>query len=129
MIVGTLFGLAFAPKKGKELRKDLKEELDKGGNGKKLLKNTATEMSKDVAATAKELYQDPSVQKQINKGKTEIGKVVKDVKQEITKKKAEFEKLAKGKIKETKEKIQDGIKHAEHEASATKPHRAPKKKS
>jgi len=119
MIVGAIFGLAFAPKKGKELRDELKDELKKGGNGKKLLKSTAVEVGKDFATTAKEFYEDPNVQKQISKGKTEFGKAVKEVNKEISKKRTEIGKMAKEHFKDTQSKINTAKKKVSNSSSKT----------
>ena len=58
---GAAFGMLFAPKKGSELRKELKTELEKGGDGTEVLKKTATHLGKDVQATAKEIYNEPVI--------------------------------------------------------------------
>ncbi len=84
-LVGAIFGLAFAPKKGSELRQELKSELDKGGHGGKTLQKNVTVMGEDIATTAQEVYHDPKVQKQIKIGQKEAGKIIDKAKENIQK--------------------------------------------
>lgn len=111
-MLGALFGLAFAPKKGSDLRKELQDELVKGGKGDKTLKKNAATMGKDIATTAKEVYEDPQVQSAIKKGRKEAGKVVDQVKKEIQENSEEWVKL-------TREKLIEGKASLEKEASKT----------
>lgn len=76
VIVGTLLGILFAPRKGKELRKQLKDEVKKGGVGTETLKKNFVEMGHDIADTAEEVYSMPEVQDQVNKGKKHVDKFV-----------------------------------------------------
>ncbi|MCC7433003.1 YtxH domain-containing protein [Candidatus Peregrinibacteria bacterium] len=109
-MLGALFGLAFAPKKGSELRKELQEELEKGGKGEKTLKKNAVVMGKDISSTAKEVYEDPQVQTAIKKGKKEAVKIVDQVKKEIHENGEEW-------VKMTKEKLMEGKGNLEKETS------------
>ena len=54
VIMGTLLGVLFAPRKGKDLRKELKQEVSKGGIGAETLKKNFVEMGHDMANTAEE---------------------------------------------------------------------------
>ncbi len=72
VIVGTLLGVLFAPRKGKELRKQLKNEVAKGGVGTETLKKNFVEMGEDMASTAGEVYSQPEVQKVVKKGKKQV---------------------------------------------------------
>ncbi len=105
-ILGALFGLAFAPKKGSELRKDIKSELDKGGHGEKTAKKVASAISQDVADTAKEVYADPAVQKQLEKGKKEARKLVGQAREKIQVSSEEWVKMAREKIIEGEKKLE-----------------------
>jgi gas vesicle protein len=110
-ILGALFGVAFAPKKGSELRKDFQDELKKGGMGEKTAQKAATEMGKDIAGTAQEVYQDPQVQKQLAKGKKEAQKLVDQAREKIQESSEEWVKMAREKIVEGKKQLeQEGVK-------------------
>lgn len=58
LVAGTALGLFFSPKKGAELRKNVKEELEEGGTGLKTLKDIFAKWGKDISDTAKECYND-----------------------------------------------------------------------
>lgn len=105
-IIGALFGLAFAPKKGSELRKELKSELAKGGHGEETLKKNAAVMGEDIAETAQEVYNDPVVQKQIAIGKKEAGKLVEKAKKNIQENGEEWVQIARDKLIEGKDALE-----------------------
>ena len=109
IIMGAVLGLAFAPKKGKELREEIKSDLKKGGNASNILKKNATHMGQDMIETAKEIYETPEVQKHLSKGKKEAGKILHNVKEELVKKGEELGELAKEKFVETKNKIAEDL--------------------
>ncbi len=109
-ILGAIFGLAFAPKKGSELRKEIKSELDKGGNGSETLQKNAQIIGEDISQTTQELYNDPTVQKHIKDGKKEgqklfnkakknlkvsAGEIIKNTKKALISKSKEFIKKSK----------------------------------
>ena len=79
VIMGTLLGVLFAPKKGKELRKEFQNEVSKGGFGTETLKKNFKEMGSDMADTAQEVYAMPEVQEQVNKGKKHVDTLMKKV--------------------------------------------------
>lgn len=60
LVAGTIVGVLFAPKKGQELRKEFKKELDKGGLGLDTLRETVSEMGKDIGETSQKGYGDLS---------------------------------------------------------------------
>lgn len=101
-IVGALFGLAFAPKKGSDLRKELHDEIKKGGHGEKTLQKNAKIIGVDVANTAKEVVEDPEVQKQIEKVKEEGAKVLNTAKKNIEATGEEWMEVARDKLMEEK---------------------------
>jgi len=87
LVAGTAIGLLFAPKKGTETRKKIKEELDKGGYGLDTLKETVNEMGKDMGETGKEVYKDnvpadakKKAKKAFSKVKSAVQDVIKKVK-------------------------------------------------
>ena len=99
-LIGTLFGLAFAPKKGSELRKDLQKEIEKGGYGEKTMKKTANEIGKDVVETSKEVYNNPTVQKKIKYGTKEAKKLAGQAQKKIQESGEQWVKIARDKIVE-----------------------------
>jgi len=56
IVAGTVVGVLFAPKKGKELRKDFKKDIEKGGFGVDTFKNAAKEMKDDMGETGQKVY-------------------------------------------------------------------------
>jgi len=105
-ILGALFGLAFAPKKGSELRKELQTEIGKGGHGEKTARKVAKEMGTDIAATAKEVYHDPVVQKQIVRGRHEVKKIANEAREKLQESGEEWVKMAREKIVEGKKNLE-----------------------
>lgn len=99
-VLGALFGLAFAPKKGKELRQELKSELEKGGHGEKTLKKTASHIGQDLVETGKEVYHDPAVQKQIRQGQKDAAKLAGQAQKKLQESSEEWVRIAREKIVE-----------------------------
>lgn len=85
VIVGTLLGVLFAPRKGKEIRKQLKDEVSKGGLGMHTLKKNFKEMGQDVANTAEEAYYSPEVQTAVQKGKKQVDHFMHEAGQQVGK--------------------------------------------
>jgi len=82
LVAGTAIGLLFAPKKGKDTRKQIKDELEKGGYGLDTLKETVNEMGKDMGDTGKEVYKDnvtADTKKKAKKAFSKVKSVVKEV--------------------------------------------------
>lgn len=81
LLAGATLGLLFSPKKGEELRKNIKAEIKGGGTGVKAVKSTAKEFGKNVGDTLQETYEDiksnDSVSKHTKKAKSLIGKAKK----------------------------------------------------
>lgn len=115
VIVGTLLGILFAPRKGKELRKQLKDEVKKGGVGAETLKKNFVEMGHDMAETAEEVYNMPEVQEQVVKGKKHVGKFMQEAETHINK--------AERQIKDMGEKYLD-LDEEKMEKVTSKIHRA-----
>jgi gas vesicle protein len=118
-ILGALFGLAFAPKKGSDLRKELKDEIKKGGYGEKTFQKNAKLMGEDVAATAKEVIDDPEVQKQIEKVKEEGAKALNSAKKNIESTGEEWMEIARDKLMEEKEAVEKQATKTVHHAFDT----------
>ena len=69
VLAGTVLGILFAPKKGKELREQIKRERDEGGLGVDALKEGFVGMGKDMAGTAKDVYESETVQDNLSRAK------------------------------------------------------------
>ncbi|MGL5831041.1 MAG: hypothetical protein ACRCZE_02720 [Candidatus Altimarinota bacterium] len=108
-LLGAALGLAFAPKKGSELRKELTKEIKEGGRGEETLKKTAQAVGDDLSKTAQQVYHDPAVQKQIEMGKKEAQKVLSNVGKELEKRGGEWTELAKEKLMEVGQSFTDNI--------------------
>jgi gas vesicle protein len=80
VVAGTLVGVLFAPKKGKDIRKDLKKEIDQGGLGVDTLKGVVSEMGKDMGEAGHKVYEDVSKTEGYKKAKKEIVKHAKAAK-------------------------------------------------
>lgn len=76
VLAGIGLGLLFAPKKGSELRKSLKDEVKGGGTGLDTLKGAATDMGKDM----KDTYGELEKTEHYKKAKSEVKKHMKDAK-------------------------------------------------
>jgi gas vesicle protein len=83
VIVGTILGVLFAPKKGKDLRGKLKKEFESGGLGTETLKENFTAMGEDIAQTAQKIYEKPEVQKNVKKGKEYLKEVGNSAKEQL----------------------------------------------
>lgn len=91
LIAGASLGLLFSPKKGSELRKTIKDEVDKGGSGLKTVKSAAQEFAKDLKKSVDGAVEKiPEAKKK--QAKKAVKKVVEKAKQEVTKIKKNLKK-------------------------------------
>ncbi len=65
LLAGTALGILFAPKTGRTMRKNIKEERAEGGYGMGTIKEGFVGMGKEVYDTAREAYESEEVQEQI----------------------------------------------------------------
>lgn len=79
LVFGTVFGVLFAPRKGKELRGKIKENRKKGGLGFAPLQDDFKRLGGEIAQIAKEFYQSDTVQDVVEKGRKEFKKISKDM--------------------------------------------------
>lgn len=85
VVAGTALGVLFAPKKGEEIRKGFKKEIEKGGTGLETLKETATVMGKDLKSTAEDAYGDLNKNQAFKKAKTQVKKQAQKAKSALKK--------------------------------------------
>lgn len=107
IVAGTAIGVLFSPKKGKEFRKDIKKEINGGGIGLGAVKETLTEMGKDIGSSCKECYQDISKSDEFKKGKEKFKKAVDENVSKSTQEKA---KSAYNKAKEVAKSAIERVK-------------------
>ncbi len=116
MLLGFFFGSAFmtflGKNKGKDVRKGIMDEWEKGKNPTTAkMKAYLSELKgafEELKPAMEEFVESPRTQKIIKKGKGEIAKVKKKVKDEIQKGK----KVVKAKVVEIKKKASNKIRKA-----------------
>ncbi len=79
IMMGTMLGVLFAPRKGKELRGQVASEIKEGGLGTKTLGNNFKEMGHDMVDTVHVVYENPNVQKQVKGGRKNFIKLIRDL--------------------------------------------------
>lgn len=67
--VGALFGILFAPTKGKELRDKIKSERASGGTGLNTIKSSAKKMHQDIAGEFNKLKKNKKINEFANQAK------------------------------------------------------------
>jgi len=107
VVVGTLMGVLFAPRKGKDLRNALKKEVEDGGLGAETLKKNFVEMGQDIAETAEEIYEQPEVQKQVKVGRKYVSGFLKTARKNIDEAKSSVERAGKKYYEKGQEKFDD----------------------
>jgi gas vesicle protein len=108
VVAGTALGMLFAPKKGEELRKNFKTEINKGGTGFETLKEAASKMGKDIHEVVQDLADSECCkkgEKKLKKGTKEAVKRAKELYDEFV-------------PNETKKQIKKGLATAKKEIKA-----------
>jgi len=85
IVTGTVLGILFAPKKGKELRDQIKKERQKGGIGIDTIKEGFISMGREMAGSAKTVYEMEEVQRGIGKAKDFASDLIEEGKQKVEK--------------------------------------------
>ncbi|MDD4351518.1 MAG: YtxH domain-containing protein [Candidatus Gracilibacteria bacterium] len=121
-VLGSLFGLLFAQRKGDDLRKNLKETYKKKGwdGALETLKKEGKGIAGDVGSFSEEVKQSEQFQKAMKKGKKKAKEI-----EAISKKRAEELMSV---AKKANEAIEKGKKKINKEISKAKKKTAPKKK-
>jgi len=101
LLAGTALGVFFAPKEGKELRKNIKKVRSQGKIGHEPVLDALKDMGKDICDTAVDLYEDSSLEEVVEMGKKEV---------------VDFnKKKIRPFVDEIKETVEDGFDTAKHE--------------
>lgn len=85
LLAGTALGILFAPKKGKQMRADIKRERTRGGYGIDTIKDGFVDMGKDIVDTAKTAYESEEVQEQIEHAKGAAMEMAEEGKKRVSK--------------------------------------------
>lgn len=119
LLAGTALGILFSPKKGGDIRKNFKKELDEGGIGLDTLKDTVVGIGKEIKDSAQDTFGDISENETYKKGlkkaqqytdiaKDELSQLIKEKTTPTQRKKAkEALKKAKTAINKAASKIAD----------------------
>jgi gas vesicle protein len=83
VMIGTLMGILFAPRKGKEWMSKVVKEIDEGGLGTKTIGNNFKKMGQDIAETALNVYDNPRLKRGLKKNTKSVkqfyGKFIKSI--------------------------------------------------
>lgn len=113
LLAGTALGVLFSPKKGEEIRKDFKDEVDQGGSGLGTVKETFIGIGRDLKGTCKECYEDLNENENFQRGKEKVEEYARKAKKEMKK---EYRKRVPAK---TRRKIKKGVARAKQTAKKT----------
>ncbi len=83
LLGGTVLGMLYAPGKGKDFRKKMKEERQKGGTGLKTLKKEFQKMGEEMGESAVNLYESEKVQNAVEGGKQKLKSIATEAKEEL----------------------------------------------
>lgn len=72
MVIGTMLGVLFAPRKGKELRAKIRADRKKGKLGIAPLKDDFKVLGREMAAIAKDLYDSDTIQNLVETGRKKM---------------------------------------------------------
>ncbi|MFH1534039.1 MAG: hypothetical protein ABID64_03850 [Nitrospirota bacterium] len=111
LLAGVGLGVLFSPKKGKDVRKSIKSEVDEGGTGLGAIKDTIVDMGKDIGETCKECYEEVSDSDEYKEGTGKLKKYAKNAKKEATKAyKKHVPVKTRNKIKKVVKKVKKKLK-------------------
>jgi len=85
LVAGAALGIFFAPKKGKEVRDNLKDDVKAGNTGLSVLKKTILEMGKEMGEYCKENLPEEKIEEKIKDTKKVLKKTKKDAEKKIKK--------------------------------------------
>lgn len=118
-LLGAVFGLLFAPSKGKEFREKIKKERAKGGSGMNTIKSEAAKMHQDVSETVTELKQSQEFKKLSSTAKKKLedlsglaGPELKQLKAKASRNLKEIKKKAQNISKKTQSQVKKKIDSA-----------------
>lgn len=83
LIFGTILGILFAPRKGKEFRERIQKDRKGGGVGLKPLKEDMVKMGKEIADVAKEVYESEPIQNLVETGRKKVKEISGDLVSEV----------------------------------------------
>ncbi|MBI5755210.1 YtxH domain-containing protein [Candidatus Peregrinibacteria bacterium] len=85
LLGGTIFGVLFAPHRGKDVRDKMKKERGEGGSGLQTLKGEFTKMGEDIEDWWKDIMESPAVQSRMEGGKERFMEFAEEAEDELTK--------------------------------------------
>lgn len=83
IVAGTFVGILFAPKKGTQLRKNIKKEREKGGWGWESVKKAYKDLGEELVETAHHAYESDEVQDVVKEAKKTAGELKNKAKDKI----------------------------------------------
>lgn len=101
LLAGTALGILFAPKKGKQMRADIKRERTRGGYGVDAVKAGFLDMGKDILDTARTTYESDEVQEKLEDAKETAMEMAEKGKKRIKKSAKQAGRKAKTQAKKT----------------------------